>query len=85
MKITMYSKDFCPYCVRAKTFLTNRELPFEEIDLSGNWEEMNKMKEKWGWMTMPIIVINDGKWVGGYDDLKRLEDEGMLESTLRSK
>ncbi len=81
-KVVMYSKDPCPYCVAAKKFMQNRGIEFQEIDLTGQPDEMDKMKEKTGWQTMPIILIND-KLVGGFTDLKNLEAEGKLEDLLK--
>jgi glutaredoxin 3 len=81
-KVVMYSKDPCPYCVAAKRFLQARDIPFEEIDLTGQQEEIDKIKKQTGWQTVPIILIND-KLVGGFNDLKKLEQEGQLEALLK--
>ena len=80
-QVKIYTKDPCPYCVRAIQFLTNRDIPFEEIDLTGNQSEMNRIKQETGWMTMPIIIIND-QVIGGYTDLVELENSNKLESLL---
>jgi glutaredoxin 3 len=80
-KVVMYSKVPCPYCVHAKRLLTEKGVQFEEIDLSDKPEEMQKIKEETGWRTVPIIMI-DGKLIGGYTDMKALDDEGKLDSML---
>ena len=80
-KIKMYSKDPCPYCVAAKNLLNSLELPFEEIDLTGQQNEIDRIKQETGWRTVPIILVGD-QLVGGYTDLKALVDEGKLESLL---
>jgi len=77
----MYSKDPCPYCVAAKNLLNSLELPFEEIDLTGQQNEIDRIKQETGWRTVPIILVGD-QLVGGYTDLKALVDEGKLESLL---
>ena len=81
-KITIYSKDPCPYCDAAKNLLESLEIPFDEIDLTEKLDEMDRIKQETGWRTMPVILIN-GKLVGGYMDLKALNDEGKLESMLK--
>jgi glutaredoxin 3 len=81
--IVMYSKDPCPYCVAAKNFLNEREIPFREIDLTGQQEEIDRIKAETGWRTVPIILIN-GELVGGFMDLKALEDQGKLEALLQA-
>ncbi len=80
-KVTIYTKDPCPYCVRAIQFMNNRGIVFEEIDLTGQEEKINEIKQKTGWRTVPIILFND-QVIGGYTDLKALEDDGKLDSIL---
>lgn len=76
-KVKMYSKVPCPYCVRAKEFFNSRNIPVEEIDLTGNFDEMDKLKERTGHRTFPQIFIND-QFVGGYSDLIEKIEEGSL-------
>lgn len=80
-KVTIYTKDPCPYCVRAIQFMNNRGIIFEEIDLTGQEEQINQIKQKTGWRTVPIILIGE-QVIGGYTDLKALEDEGKLDELL---
>jgi len=80
-KIVMYSKDPCPYCVAAKNLLQSLSLEFQEVDLTGRQDEIDRIKSETGWRTVPIIMIN-GELVGGYTDLKALVDENKLDSLL---
>ena len=80
-KVTIYSKDPCPYCVNAKRFFDNRGVKYEVIDLTAKPAEMQAIKDKTGWRTVPIIFIGD-KMVGGYTDLKTLDEEGKLDELL---
>jgi glutaredoxin 3 len=79
--IKMYKKNPCPYCDRAKTLLDNKGWKYEVIDLTDNPTELEKLKNETGWRTVPMIFIND-KLVGGYSDLKTLEDDGKLDSLV---
>lgn len=81
-KITIYSKDPCPYCVRAKNFLDEKGVSYDVIDLTDKPEEIDRIKNETGWRTVPIILI-DGKLVGGYTDLKALDEEGKLDEMLK--
>lgn len=76
-KVIVYSKVPCPYCVRAKSFLEDKQIAFEEIDLTDKPDEIERIKNETGWRTVPIIMIN-GKLIGGYTDLKALDEEGKL-------
>lgn len=81
MEIIVYKKDPCPYCDRAINFLNVRGLKHQVIDLTDKMNEIQKLKEKWGWQTVPIIII-DGKLVGGYTDLKALDESGELDRMI---
>lgn len=80
-KVVMYTKDPCPYCSNAKRLLENKKVAFEEIDLTDNMAEMQRIKDETGWRTFPIIMIND-KLIGGYQDLKALDVAGDLDKLL---
>ncbi|MBC7369968.1 MAG: glutathione S-transferase N-terminal domain-containing protein [Bdellovibrionaceae bacterium] len=80
-KVVIYTKDPCPYCVRAISFFDEQGIKYEEHDLTGNQAEMDKIKNETGWRTMPIIKINN-EIIGGYSDMKSLHDEGKLEGLL---
>ncbi len=82
-EIVIYKKNPCPYCDRAMNLLNGRDLKYEVIDLTNDAAGLQNLKQKWGWQTVPIIVIN-GKLVGGYTDLKALDDSGELDTMLKS-
>ncbi len=80
-KVVMYKKDPCPYCDRALRLLNEKNIPCHIIDLTGQDEEIQKIKNETGWRTVPIILIH-GKLIGGYTDLKALDDSGELDQLL---
>jgi glutaredoxin 3 len=80
-KVVMYSKDPCPYCVNAKRLLDNKGVDYEVIDLTDKPDEMQAIKDRTGWRTVPIIMIND-QLIGGYSDLKAMDEEGKLDPLL---
>ncbi len=81
-KVELYTTTFCPYCVRAKSLLKSKGVDFIEIDVTDDAELRQKMVElSGGRRTVPEIFIN-GKIVGGYDELKALNDAGELDSML---
>ena len=81
-KVVIYTKDPCPFCVRAINFFNQSGIKYEEIDLTDRPEEIDRIKNETGWRTVPIIMIN-GHLIGGYMDLKALHEEGKLESLLQ--
>lgn len=80
-KVVMYKKNPCPFCDRAQNLLEGKGVAYEMIDLTDKPEELIALKQKTGWMTVPIIFIND-ELIGGYSDMKALDDEGKLDSLL---
>lgn len=79
--VIIYSKNFCPYCERAKSLLKSKNVNFEERNIDGNAEEIQKLMEKTGWRTFPQIFIND-EFIGGFDDMNALDQAGKLNSLL---
>jgi glutaredoxin 3 len=81
-KVELYTTSSCPFCVRAKSLLKSKGIPFTEIDVTDDAELRQKMVEmSGGRRTVPEIFIN-GKIVGGYDELKALNDRGELDPML---
>lgn len=76
-KITLYTTDFCPYCVRAKQLLEKRDLAFEEINLARDPDGRARLVELTGMMTFPQIIV-DGHPIGGYDQLAAADRSGAL-------
>ena len=83
-KIEVYSGDYCPYCVRAKSLLKQRSLEFIEYNVQQEPDKRAEMmKRSNGGRSIPQIFIND-KHVGGCDDLYALDKKGKLEEWLTS-
>lgn len=81
-RVLMVKKDPCPYCDRAKILLDNKNIKYEVLDLTGKPDELDNWKQKTGWKTVPIILIND-ELIGGYADLRALDDEGKLDEMVK--
>ena len=80
--IIVYSGPMCGYCDAAKRLLERNNLEFTDIDVStkdGLRDEMTKKAN--GRRTIPQIFFND-EHVGGYQELRELEKNGKLISSL---
>ena len=74
----MYTTSWCGYCVRAKALLDQRAIPYEEIKLDDDDPAFRqKLHDLTGGWTVPQILI-DGRPIGGYTELWRLDREGRL-------
>lgn len=82
-KVEMYTKDFCPYCVRAKNLLISKGVKLTEHYYNGtNDELLDEMIERSeGMRSFPQIFIDDFH-VGGCDDLYALDAQKKLDSLL---
>jgi glutaredoxin 3 len=80
--VEVYSKSYCPFCVRAKALLEQKSVAYQEIKIDENPALRPQMiKRSNGSTTVPQIFIND-KHVGGCDELYALHYEGLLDPLL---
>ncbi|MGB0669921.1 MAG: glutaredoxin domain-containing protein [Rhodospirillales bacterium] len=81
--VELYGKATCGYCLRAKALLKRRGIAFSEVDVEKDVCGMDHLlARKPDAKTVPQIFI-DGRSIGGYDDLKALDEAGGLQ-TLRA-
>ena len=66
--VTIYSKDYCPYCTAAKRILQARGVEYTEIDVQANPEKLAEMVALSKRRTVPQIFFGD-EHIGGHDDL----------------
>ncbi len=84
-QVTVYSAPECSSCNDTKTFLSNKGIAFEDVNVMENAslkEEITRVLG--GELSLPQVVI-DGRLVGGYDRLQELEQKGVLDQLLASK
>ena len=80
-KIVIYTTQVCPFCVRAKALLRSKQVDFEEIDIGRDPRLQEEAQRQSGRRTVPQIFI-DGASIGGYDELRLLDEEGKLDGML---
>lgn len=79
--VKIYTREWCGYCSAALRLLDKKGIPYEHIDASGNRELRAWLAQESGQSTVPQIFI-DGRPIGGYSELKRLEERGELDRML---
>ena len=79
--VIVYTTLFCPYCTAAKSLLTKKGVPFEEVDATGNPDLRQEIMERSGQHTVPQIFIGEQS-VGGFSELNELEMCGELDELL---
>ena len=80
--VTLYVSDWCPYCQRAKSLLTQKQVIFGEINIDDDAKFREEMTARSNRNTVPQIFIGD-KHVGGCDDLFALDQSGELDRLIQ--
>lgn len=78
-KYIIYSRDNCPWCVRAKELLQSKNIPFKELKLGVDYDK-EELRSKMGGiarLTVPQI-FNGEDYVGNYEGLRNLIEKGEL-------
>jgi glutaredoxin 3 len=81
-KVTIYTTQGCPYCIKAKKLLEDKGVKYYELRIDLNPElAIEAVTKSGGRRTVPQIFIGDHH-VGGSDDLYALEKDKKLDSLL---
>jgi glutaredoxin 3 len=63
--------------VRAKALLTQRALPFEEVNLSRDPDGRAALVQRTGMMTFPQVLVGE-QTLGGFEALAAADRDGLL-------
>ena len=81
-QVTIYTKPYCPYCIRAVSLLEKKGIDFTEVEAAFDPEKRAEMVRKSGGrVTFPQIFVGDRN-IGDSDFLMSREREGRLEEVL---
>jgi len=70
--VKVFSTPTCIYCQTLKAFLKEKNIAFEDIDVSRDEVALKEMVDRSGQMGVPVIDI-DGQIVVGFDRNKIVE------------
>ena len=81
-RIRIVTSEACSFCVRAKRLLAAKGIAFEEVHLARHdMAARLELVKLTGRYTVPQIFIDELS-IGGYDDLKALDDAGRLDPMI---
>ena len=80
--VVLYATSWCPYCTRARALLTAKGVAFTEIDIEATPSARAEMQASSGRSSVPQIFVGE-RHLGGFDDTKALDDQGLLDSILQ--
>ena len=69
ISVKVYSTPTCPWCTKAKEFLTKNKVKFEKINVAEDEKARNYIIEKSGQMGVPVIEIGK-EIIVGFDESK---------------
>lgn len=75
--IKIYTTNWCSFCVMAKRYFDEQEMPYEEINIEKEGMSREELQKVTGGMSVPQIVIDD-EVIGGYDNLMAMASAGEL-------
>jgi glutaredoxin 3 len=81
-KVEIYTTNYCPFCVKAKSLLKKKKIEFSEIDVSHDEmlrEKMTRMTN--GARSLPQIFA-DNIHIGDCDKIYKLDQEKKLDKLL---
>lgn len=83
--IIIYTKGSCPYCIGAKNLLNSKNYLYKTINVYdyASKEYQDMLLASGGVKTFPQILINN-KSIGGFTELKNLNDSGELDRMIKS-
>jgi len=70
--VTVYTTPTCPWCTKAKSYLRERGIAYEEKDVSVDVAAAREMVRLSGQVGVPVLTI-DGNVVKGFDK-KRIDE-----------
>lgn len=81
--VVIYTTRWCPFCIRAKHLLQQKQVSFEEIPVDSDRDLRAEMAQRAGRTSVPQIWINN-EHIGGCDELYALERRGALDTLLHT-
>jgi len=79
--VTVYTKPYCPFCIRAVALLKDKGVELTEIEASADPAVRAEMIQRSGRTTYPQIFVGE-RHIGGCDDMLALERKGELDAIL---
>jgi glutaredoxin 3 len=81
-KIIIYTTNYCPFCVKAKSLLNKKKIQFSEINVSNDDSLREKMVEMAnGARSVPQIFV-DNVHIGDCEKIYKLDNENKLDTLL---
>jgi glutaredoxin 3 len=78
-KIDIYTTNYCPFCVKAKSLLKKKKIKFSEIDVSNDEALREKMTTMTNGARSVPQIFADNVHIGDCDKIYKLDQEKKLD------
>lgn len=79
--VKIYTRPGCGYCTAAEDLLRRKGIAYEREDVGFGGPRRRWLRDATGRSTVPQVFVN-GRPVGGYTDLRALDERGELDRLL---
>ena len=81
-RVVLFTTDHCSFCDRIKMLLARKGVTYDEVELPrDDMESRRQLVRLTGRYTLPQVIV-DGTPLGGWEDVRRLEETGDLDEVL---
>lgn len=64
--LTVYTTPTCPWCNKVKAYLKDRGVDYQEVDVTTDYKDAERMIDLTGQRSVPVITKGD-QYVVGFD------------------
>ena len=78
--VTVYSTNSCPWCVKAKDFLSQMKVPFQAVDVGVDKEAAKEIVQKTRQRGVPVVKVGE-RYIVGFDQeaiKSALKEEALI-------
>ena len=81
-KIEIYTANYCPFCMKAKSLLNKKKIKFFEIDVSNDEALRQRMSAMANGARSVPQIFADNVHIGDCDRIYKLDQENKLDKLL---
>ena len=81
-RVRMFTREGCRFSEKARMFLEEKGVPYDEIDITADPEQEAAMVEASGGASTTPQIFIDGEHIGGFEDLEEEDRRGRLAAML---
>ena len=83
--LAVYSANWCPDCQRLERWMTEKDLPHQDVNIDRDAGAAEKLEQETGKQAIPFILVDGTTWVRGYHAEERSRfSESKLVAELRA-